>query len=299
MTSYGQLGIIGFDFIEFAVQDIHQSAQPFLKLGFEKSASRHIPRRQLRSHLLTQNAIRIVLSQSSSTEDPIYQYVADHGEGIQNVGFLVQDAITALETSVERGALALGPPRKHIRDYGNVQTTTIQGFGDVRHTFISRKGTFFNEGFELSFRSMNRGYGLDCIHAFSAGIEKGNLDSWTEYYQKIWGLEKVETPSLVTSDKVYELASSDGSIRVFGCEPQESTSPLQKFVETNHGSGIFSLSLESKEIQAALSLLKQESIDLSKELDVEGRETYRMPSLVGMTYLKILQIGGLANGESR
>lgn len=250
MNSFEALGILGFDFIEFAVQDIDKAAEPFLKLGFEKSASRDIPRRKLKSHLLTQNGIAFIVSESVATDDPIYRFIADHGEGISNIAFLVKDAISALEVASDRGAYVLKTPRKYTKDYGAIEVGTIRAFGDVRHTFISRSGTLFHEGFELAFRPLNRGYGLEQVNHFNTALSKGTAASWVAFYEKILGLVSKPAP-----EGVFHIESPDQLIKMTASENPS-------YVDSQHGEGVDSIVLESRELRSTLALLNQEKIEM-------------------------------------
>lgn len=280
MTPFARLGIYGFDYIEYAVQSIDKSADLFLKLGFEKSASREIARRKLKSHLLTQNGVAILVSQSTSTEDPIYRFVADHGEGVSNVGFLVQDTLSALETAQERGAVRIATPRAYTRDYGSIETATIQAFGDVRHTFVTRNGNYFLEGFELSFKPMNRGYGLERILSLSAALESGTLPSWKNFYQTVFGLSALDGEGT-------KLVSPDGMLTLEAQEGSDSNPEVKTFLETCHGPGIRHVALDSKEMRSTIALLQQEKVEFLKMIP-EADSISTLP-IIGPSFLTITQ----------
>src|SRR3989338_5789659 len=143
-NSYSQLGIEGVDHLEFAVADLESVSQLYSRLGFEKMAVREIGQRQLRSILIGQGEVRIVLSRSQLTTDPVSQFVSTHGDGIMAIAFRCDNTVTALETTVSRGATLLSAPMKVARDFGQIEKASIRTVGDVQHTFIQRCGSLFD-----------------------------------------------------------------------------------------------------------------------------------------------------------
>ena len=95
MSGFESLKITGFDHLEFAVSDLERAAEPYLRLGFEKTGSREILERKLRSYLMVQNNISILLSQSTLATDPVARFVATHGDGVISVAFHCEDAVSA------------------------------------------------------------------------------------------------------------------------------------------------------------------------------------------------------------
>lgn len=259
-TTYESLGIIDFDHLEFAVANLENVGAIYRRLGFEHAGSRKIRERKLTSHLYVQNQIRVMLSQSDDPQDPVGRFVATHGDGIVNVGFRCKDAISAFELAVNRGAEPLGSPKTSTRDFGSVTTGTIRTFGSVLHTFVSRDGSLFAEGFEEPLKTQNRGFGLERIDHLTCNVEQGQMDRWTAFYEKVFGLKNtrffdIHTEKTGLYSKVMQ--SPDGVIKMPFNEPTDPKSQIQEFIDVLHGPGIQHAALITNEILSTIRPLKE------------------------------------------
>ncbi len=304
MADYIALGILAFDHIEFAVHDLEKASEWYLRMGFEKSAVREIKERGLRSYLFTQNQIAIVLSQSQQKSDVIFKFVEAHGDGLCQVGFRCKDATTAFEIAVQRGAEVAEGPKTSSRDFGQVNSASIKAFGDVRHTFVSREGTLFGEGFEIPFRAQNTGFGLQAIDHITSNVAHGQLEGWGEYYERIFGLKNTSSVppkgEAVTRDSM-AMESPDGVIKMLLNEPTEDDAQVQDFLDINHGPGVQHVALTSNQLIASLNSLKKSGVPFlgapspAYYQEVSERVPQLEESLADLENLSIL-IGGGAKG---
>jgi 4-hydroxyphenylpyruvate dioxygenase len=60
----------------------------------------------------------------------------DHGDGVADVAFLVDDAAGIYEKAVSRGAKAIKAPETLKDEHGSVIVATVQTYGDTNHTFV-------------------------------------------------------------------------------------------------------------------------------------------------------------------
>ncbi len=264
MTDFDALKIIGFDFVEFAVADLDKALSLYLHMGFEKAGTREIHERQLKSYRVTQNDINIILSHSTAPKDPVAKFQQTHGDGIMAVAFLCEDAVSALEIAVARGAEVVESPRSYQKDFGSVTQASIKAFGDVRHTFISRKGNLFAEGFDVPYKVTSRGFGLMGIDHVTNNVAKGEMETWANYYEKIFGLRNtrffdIHTQRTGLYSKVME--SPNSVIKMPVNEPTEEASQIQEFLDMNHGAGVQHLALTTNNIADTLRCLKKEGLD--------------------------------------
>lgn len=302
MNSYDALRILDFDHLEFAVADLDRAALLYQRMGFQKVGQRELRERQLKSYLFAQGHIRIVLSQCSDAKDPVAQFVKTHGDGVINVAYLCEDAVSALEIAAGRGAEVVRSPRSFQRDFGEVQLASIRAFGDVEHTFISRKGDLFGEGFEGPCQSGIVGFGFTRIDHITNNVEKGKLDSWAEFYERVFGLQSVRFFDIHTKrtglySKVMQ--SPDGVIKLPVNEPTEPTSQIQEFIDINHGPGVQHVALHTNDITQTLRALRKEGL---KFLEVPASYYEAIPSRVPNVTenLKELQeLGILVDGDAK
>jgi len=264
MTDFDALKIIGFDYVEFAVSDIDKALGLYLRMGFEKAGTREIHERKLKSYRLNQNNINIILSQSTDPKDPVAKFQQAHGDGIMTVAFLCEDAVSALEIAVSRGAQVAEAPRSYQKDFGSVTQASIKAFGDVRHAFISRKGNLFAEGFDVPYKITSQGFGLMGIDHVTNNVGKGEMEGWANYYEKIFGLKNtrffdIHTQRTGLYSKVME--SPNNVIKMPVNEPTEDASQIQEFLDMNHGPGVQHLALTTNNIADTLRKLKKEGLD--------------------------------------
>lgn len=262
-SSFDPLKITDFDYLEFAVEDLQKASEPYLRLGFEKAAQRISLERKLTSHLYVQNQIRILLSHSTDPMDPVAKYVARHGEGVLTVALRCEDAMSAFELAVNRGAEIAEIPRAHKKDFGSVEQASIKTFGDVRHTFISRKGNLFAEGFDEPLKSQNRGYGLEKLDHITVNVEAGQMNRWTEFYEKVFGLRNtrffdIHTERTGLYSKVMQ--SPNGVMKMPFNEPTDPKSQIQEFIDIHHGPGVQHVALLTNDILQSLPPLKKQGM---------------------------------------
>ncbi len=265
MDSFSSLRIHDFDHLQFAVADLDVASQVFLRLGFERIQTREILERKVRSYLLAQNNAYLLLTQSGLSTDPIAKFVQAHGDGVVSVAFRCEDALATFEAAVNRGAAAVETPKATRKDFGTVQRATIQGFGDVWHTFISREGNLFGDGFETATPKTHSGYGLSRIDHVTCAVERGELGALAAAYEKVLGLQAVTSYDIHSeaggkSLAVRVLQSPDGIIRMPVHEPSGETSNVQDFLDVNHGPGVQHVALETSNMIETTRALRKEGV---------------------------------------
>lgn len=260
MPTFEELKILGFDHLEFAVSDLDRSAELYMRMGFEKLGLREIRERQLKSYLMGQNGVFVLLSSSAEPKDPVAQYVQKHGDGIIAVAFRCEDAATAVDVAARRGATVVQPPRTQERDFGSVTQASIAAFGDVRHVFISRTGSLFADGFDTPWAQDIRGSGLMRIHSLTFAVDSGKSDHWRQYYETIFSL----TPSPADSSL---LQSPNGLILLRMNEAGSSDEPgdtsVQDYLDVHHGPGIQSVALTAENPAQSLQQIQVNGVSLT------------------------------------
>lgn len=75
----------------------------------------------------------------------IHQHLAQHGDGVKDVAFEVDDAKAMYERAVSRGAKSVVEPIVETDEDGEVIVASIEAYGDTTHSFVERsryKGVF-------------------------------------------------------------------------------------------------------------------------------------------------------------
>lgn len=175
----------GFDHVEFAVGDINQAAEPFLRLGFEKCSEREIRERQLKSVLLVEGQSSIILSSSTLAGDPVKRFFDKHGPSIFQVGLLCDDAIHAFQNAVNRGAIPVGLPKAYVKDFGTVEFGAVRFLSDMTFVFMSRVGDLFHEGFDAPTRPIGKDFTLEKIDHLGLAVEPADWEKALPFFETI------------------------------------------------------------------------------------------------------------------
>jgi 4-hydroxyphenylpyruvate dioxygenase len=140
--------ILGVDYIELIVGNAMQSAFYYqMMYGFEPFAYRGLETgdREKVSYGLKQGKIRFVLTSPLFANSPLNIHLLQHGDGVKDVAFTVDDAEKAWQYAIERGAESVQDPKTFQDEHGKVLMAAIKTYGDTIHTFVQRdkyKGIF-------------------------------------------------------------------------------------------------------------------------------------------------------------
>ncbi len=263
MSDFECLRISDFDHLEFAVSDLDEASTVYYRMGFEKAGERELLERKLRSVLFVQNDVNIVLSRSEDPNDWVCKFLRAHGDGVCSVSLRCEDAVSTFESTLSRGANPAQPPKLVRRDFGEVTQASIRAFGDVVHTFVSRKGNLFLEGFNVPLNTRSSGCGLKRIDHITTNVERGKMEEWAQFYERVFGLKNtrffdIHTENTGLYSKVMQ--SPDGIIKMPFNEPTEgrAKSQIQEFIDINHGAGVQHVAFLSDAIMDSVRTLRKE-----------------------------------------
>src|SRR6185369_87728 len=136
------LPLNGTDYVEFWVGNAKQSAHFYRgAFGFRLAAYRgpETGVRDRASYLLEQNKIRFILTSPLGPDGEVAKHVQQHGDGVRDIAFWVDDARDAFAKAMERGATPEFEPRVLRDEYGEVVHAAIRTYGDTIHSIVERK----------------------------------------------------------------------------------------------------------------------------------------------------------------
>jgi 4-hydroxyphenylpyruvate dioxygenase len=134
------LGLKKIYHVEFYVGNAKQAEFYYRKaFGFSRAAYSGLEtgNRETTSYLLKQNNVNFVLTTPLSPEHPAAEHIKQHGDGVRDIAFYVEDADHAFNEAVKRGATPVTEPRDLSDDNGTVRHSAIATYGDTIHSFIS------------------------------------------------------------------------------------------------------------------------------------------------------------------
>ena len=152
-------------------------------------------RRDRVSYLLHQGTVRFMVSGALSPESPIAAHVREHGDGIRDVCFLVDDVDASYQAALARGASPEREPATDKDRNGDIHHAAIRAYGETVHTFLDRTGYsgLFAPQFEPIdlVRPVGPDVGITRIDHVVANVERGHLDEWVSYYEEVLGFEQL------------------------------------------------------------------------------------------------------------
>ncbi|HEX4868123.1 MAG TPA: 4-hydroxyphenylpyruvate dioxygenase [Acidimicrobiales bacterium] len=152
-------------------------------------------RRDRVSYLLEQGRVRFMVSGALSPDSPIAAHVRQHGDGVRDICFLVDDVSGAYEAALARGATSERQPATDTDPHGSVHHAAIRAYGETVHTFLDRTGYTgpFAPQFEPTDlrRPVGPEVGITRLDHVVANVERGRLDQWVGYYEDVLGFEQL------------------------------------------------------------------------------------------------------------
>src|SRR3954454_7463405 len=136
------LPLDGIDHVEFWVGNARQSSAYFRALwGFTPVAFSGLETgvRDRASYVMRQHDITIVLTAPLTPDGEIAEHVREHGDGVHDIAFAVDDVESAWRETTKRGAAsALAPTELDGGEDGTLRKASIHTYGEVLHSFVDR-----------------------------------------------------------------------------------------------------------------------------------------------------------------
>ena len=140
MTEKNPLGLKKIHHVEFFVGNAKQAEFYYRKaFGFSRAAYRGLETgdREVTSYLMKQNRVNFILTTPLLPEHPAAEHIKQHGDGVRDIAFEVEDADHAFNEAVKRGATAVVEPRDLSDENGSVRHAAIATYGDTIHSLYS------------------------------------------------------------------------------------------------------------------------------------------------------------------
>ena len=134
------LGLKKIHHVEFYVGNAKQAEFYYRKaFGFSRLAYRGLETgdREVTSYLMRQNRVNFILTTPLNPEHPAAEHIKQHGDGVRDIAFQVEDADHAFNEAVKRGATAVVEPHNWSDENGSVRHAAIATYGDTIHSLIS------------------------------------------------------------------------------------------------------------------------------------------------------------------
>ncbi|MCC6278141.1 MAG: 4-hydroxyphenylpyruvate dioxygenase [Oligoflexia bacterium] len=207
-----------------------------------------------------QGKIKILITQGAKgTEQE--KFARAHGDGICDLVFGVDDAQACHQEALKRGAHEWKAPTTVKAGEGTITRASISAFGDVKHTFQTRKNTkSFSEDFDLDYSVAPKGFGMLVVDHLTCNTEVGGMEKWAEFYTRIFDFKttrffRIETQKTGLLSKVME--NEEGTVKIPVNEPTNPASQIQEYLDQNKGPGVQHLAMLTPNIIQTLKQLKE------------------------------------------
>ena len=269
------LPLNGTDYIEFYVGNAKQSAHFYESVfGFEiiAYAGPETGLKDKASYVLQQGKIRLVLTTSLYANSEISEHVRKHGDGVKVLALWVDDATTAFQETVERGAIPVLEPQ-HLSDKnGHAIVSSIKTYGDTIHTFVERKnynGTFLPNYIPYKSRTFKASVGLQYVDHCVGNVELGQMNTWVKFYEEVMGFKLLMTFDDKDISTEYSslmskvVSNGNGYIKFPINEPASGIkkSQVDEYLDFYNGPGVQHIAIATNDIIKTVTDLKNRGVD--------------------------------------
>lgn len=274
-----QLGLIGYDFIEFYVGSAKMWAYWHAKaMGMTITAylGPETGNKEKVSYYLEKNDLRFVFTSAvKPTAYEISSFVEKHGDGVKRWSLKVKDVKDAYKKALSNGAIPIRSPKRFEDEYGHLEEAAIKLYDDAEIVFINRdnyKG-LFKPGFGKPIQYIeirNEETGLMSVDHIVGNVRINEMNLWANYINKSLNFETfiefgegdISTQYSALLSKV--VRSREGApIKNPINEPFEGLkkSQIEEYIDEYFGSGIQHIAIATDNIIATIKALRENGVE--------------------------------------
>lgn len=267
--------LLGTDYVELYVSNAKQAAhfyqtamgfQPLAYAGLETGLS------DRESYVVVQDKIRLILTAPLKSGTAIGQHIDKHGDGVKVVALWVDDARSAYEEAMKRGAKSYMEPVVEEDEHGQVVRSGIYTYGETVHIFVERKN--YQGTFLPGYRVWDPAYkpaaiGLQYIDHMVGNVELGQMNHWVDFYANVMGFTQIvsfddndiSTEYTALMSKV--MSNGNGRIKFPINEPAEGLrkSQIEEYIDFYEGAGVQHLAVATDDIITTVRELRARGIE--------------------------------------
>lgn len=269
------LPINGTDFVELYVGNAKQAAHYYkTAFGFQELAYVGLETgvRDRCSYVLEQDKIRLVLTSPFDSDSEISHHIRIHGDGVKVIALWVDDARSAFEETVKRGAKPFMNPTVENDKDGEIVKSGIHTYGETVHLFIERKnykGLFLPgfEKWETEYKPTSTG--LKYIDHMVGNVELGAMNKWANFYADVMGFanlvtfddKDISTEYTALMSKV--MTNGNGRIKFPINEPAKGKkkSQIEEYLDFYDGPGCQHIAVATDNIVFTISEMRKRGVE--------------------------------------
>ena len=257
------MGLMGFEFVEFAAPVANTLEPVFEQLGFTLVA-RH---RSKDVVLYRQGEINFIVNREPRS--PAGYFAAEHGPSACGLAFRVKDSHKAYELALSRGAqpvdMNTGPMELRL--------PAIKGIGGAPLYLIDR----FEEGksiYDIDFEFIEGvdrrpfGHGLTIVDHLTHNVYRGRMAYWASFYERLFNFREIrffDIKGEYTGLTSKAMTAPDGKIRIpLNEESSRGAGQIEEYLMAFNGEGIQHIALFSDDLLKSVDSLRQAGVPLMK-----------------------------------
>jgi 4-hydroxyphenylpyruvate dioxygenase len=225
--------------------------------------------------VLVQNKLRFVLTTPLNPDNDIARHITEHGDGVKVLALWVDDARSAFEETVKRGAKPYLEPVTEEDEFGTVVRSGIHIYGDTVHLFIERKN--YNGPFLPGYREWKTSYnptdtGLLYVDHCVGNVGWHEMNTWVEFYENVMGFRNllsfddkdISTEYSALMSKV--MSNGNGRVKFPINEPAEGKkkSQIEEYLDFYRGPGVQHVAIATNNIIETVTELQKRGVDFLK-----------------------------------
>jgi 4-hydroxyphenylpyruvate dioxygenase len=266
------MGLMGFEFVEFASPTAGLLEPLFERLGFALVA-RHRSKDVL---LYRQGEINFIVNREPRSLAAYF--AAEHGPAACGLAFRVRDAHQAYRRALELGAQPIDIPTGPME----LRLPAIKGIGGAPLYLIDR----FEDGrsiYDIDFDFIDGaprrpvGHGLRCIDHLTHNVYRGRMAYWAQYYEHLFNFRQLryfDIQGEYTGLTSRAMTAPDGRIRIpLNEESSRGAGQIEEFLMKFNGEGIQHVALLTDNLLATVDSLQLAGVPL---MGAPGASYYEM-----------------------
>ncbi|TCP14561.1 4-hydroxyphenylpyruvate dioxygenase [Crenobacter luteus] len=255
------MGLMGFEFVEFASPTPNVLEPLFERMGFSLVA-RHRSKDVL---LYRQGDINFVVNREPKSHAAYF--AAEHGPSACGMAFRVKDSHQAYYRALELGAqpvdIPTGPMELHL--------PAIKGIGGAPIYLIDR----FEDGksiYDIDFEFLDGverhpvGHGLKLIDHLTHNVYRGRMTYWGSFYERLFNFREIryfDIQGEYTGLTSRAMTAPDGKIRIpLNEESSKGRGQIEEFLMAFNGEGIQHIAFLTDNLIDAIDRLQMAGVPL-------------------------------------
>jgi len=255
------MGLMGFEFVEFASPVPHVLEPLFEKLGFTLVAKH----RSKDVVLYRQGHINFIVNREPKSAATYF--AAEHGACACGLAFRVRDSHKAYARALELGAQPLEMPTGPME----LRLPAIKGIGGAALYLIDR----YEDGrsiYDIDFEFIEgidrhpAGHGLLLVDHLTHNVYRGRMAFWASFYEKLFNFREIRYFDIrgdYTGLTSKAMTAPDGKIRIpLNEESGKGSGQIEEFLMQFNGEGIQHVALLTDDILATIDSLALAGVPL-------------------------------------